>query len=132
MSTVLLRPILRADILMGRDAISPLTPELEANLTILLKAANDLQTLVGRQLTVSSGYRPAALNKAAGGAKKSAHMLCQAVDFNDPDDYLDMWLFSRPQVLTDLNIYLEHSDYTPRWCHISIRPTKSGRRIFIP
>ena len=40
--------------------------------------------LLGKPIVISSGYRCAALNAAIGGAKKSAHMTGQAVDFTCP------------------------------------------------
>lgn len=35
----------------------------------------------GRPVTVNSGYRCPALNRAIGGSSRSQHMLCEAVDF---------------------------------------------------
>ncbi|TAJ70712.1 MAG: DUF882 domain-containing protein [Phenylobacterium sp.] len=43
----------------------------------------DVRRLLGnRVITVSSGYRSPALNRAVGGARTSAHLTGRAVDFN--------------------------------------------------
>jgi hypothetical protein len=128
-----LKPIYRGDILMGREVANPITPDQESNLIHLIQVANDLQREIGKQLTVSSGYRPAAINAQIGGAKTSAHMSCQAVDFHDPDGYIDAWIFSRRHyILDNLKICHEHPDYTKGWAHIQTRPIRGTYKTFIP
>lgn len=119
---------------MGREKAAPLTPEIEANLARLLEAVNALQLEMGRQITISSGYRPPAINsRVPGAAKKSAHMNCQAVDILDPDGWVDTFIYSRRAWLhAKLGIYQEHPDYTKGWAHVDIRGPKSGNRVFIP
>ena len=117
---------------MSREVANPLTPEMKKNLDILLVAVNKLRAMWGKPLTVSSGYRPAAQNAAAGGAKKSNHMICAAVDFRDPDQSLAKFLISRLDILEACGLWMEDPASTPTWCHLQIYPPKSGRRIFKP
>lgn len=122
--------ITKEEVLMGRDKDHPLTEELQANLDLLLIALNKLRTAYGKPMVVTSGYRPAAFNSAAGGAKKSAHMSCQAADFRDSSGELKKWCVDNIHLLEEFGLYLEHPDHTPTWCHLQIRPTKN--RIFKP
>lgn len=115
---------------MGRDRDYPLTPEQERNLEKLLIAVNQVRAAYGKPMRVSSGYRPGHYNKAAGGAKNSSHVTCQAVDFADPDRSLAAWCLDNLEVLIEAGLYLEEPAYTPTWVHLQIRPTK--KRVFIP
>lgn len=122
--------ITRKEVLMGRDKDHPLTPAQEDNLGRLLTALNIVRRAYGKPLTVSSGYRPAAINANVGGAKRSAHMTCEACDFSDPNKEFATWCMANIDVLVRAGLYLEHPDYTKNWVHLQIRPTKN--RIFIP
>ena len=123
---------------MGRDLQYPLTKEMEANLEQLIKAVNAIRAAYGKPMYVSSGYRPGAFNSAAGGAKKSAHMICKAVDFKDPNGELDKWCDQNQDLLESLGLWQEHPEATKGWCHldINIRPIKDrpgcGKRQFKP
>lgn len=120
----------RRELLMGRDNEYPLSEEQESNLTKLMAAINKLRMAYGKPLRVSSGYRPGHYNKQAKGAKRSAHLTCEAVDFVDTDKQLKDWLVENVQVLVDCGLYMEAAEATPGWCHVQIRPTKN--RIFKP
>jgi zinc D-Ala-D-Ala carboxypeptidase len=115
---------------MGRDVAQPLTEIQESNLARLLTALNLVRRAYGKPLTVSSGYRPAAINAAAGGAKRSAHMTCEACDFRDLDKTFAKWCLANLDVLVRAGLYLENPDFTPTWVHLQIRPTKN--RVFNP
>ncbi len=126
-------PLTVEEFLKGRDKLEPLTPELEKNLSSLLLAV--CQLLKRSKLPfygISSGYRPASINKSVGGAKASSHMSCQALDLRDPNGAIDAWCLANEKVLVELGLYLEHPDHTPGWCHLQTRPTKSGKHVFIP
>ena len=122
----------RDEVLMGRDKEFPLTPELEANLAKLLPAINKFRDIYGKPLKVSSGYRPGAFNQAAGGAKKSNHMLCLAVDFQDVDGSLKLYCSNNLKVLEECGLYLEDPASTPTWVHLQCVPPRSGNRVFKP
>lgn len=120
--------ISRKEILMGREVEYPLSDELEANLEKLLIAVNKLRDAYGKSMIVSSGYRPGKYNTAAGGAKNSTHLICEAVDFADRDGEIKD--FCTVEILEKCGLYMEDSLSTPMWAHVQIRPTKN--RIFKP
>jgi hypothetical protein len=123
----------REEYTMGRDKAHPLTQEQEENLDKLLKALDKFREAYGKPLTISSGYRPAAINsKVKGAAKKSNHIMCLACDFKDIDGRIDQWCIDNLHILTELGLYLESPQHTPGWCHLQCVPPKSGNRVFIP
>jgi uncharacterized protein YcbK (DUF882 family) len=124
--------IKREEILMGRDKAHPLTEDFEKNLENLLIAVNKVREAYGKPLIVSSGYRPAAFNSKAGGAKLSAHLTCEAVDFRDVDGSFAKWCLQNIKILVQNGLYMEEPAHTKGWVHLQIRPTRSGRRVFLP
>ena len=125
--------VTREEVLMGRDAIAPLTVELEMNLTKLLACLNKFRAAYGKPLLVSSGYRPPQINnQVTGAAKKSNHMKCLACDFKDPDGELAKWCLLNLDVLKGCELWLEAPSKTPGWCHLQCVPPKSGNRVFEP
>ncbi len=125
--------ISREEVLMGRDKDFPLDAEQEANLELLLKCLNEFRAIYGKPMTVTSGYRPAAINATVkGAAKKSNHIMCLACDFRDTDGELDKWCLTNLDVLIKCGLYLESPAHTPNWCHLQCKPPKSKNRIFLP
>jgi len=124
--------ITRETLLMGRDAIAPLTAEMEGNLISLIEALQKIETEFGREFIISSGYRPKKINQAVGGAKFSRHQTCQAADVIDSDGTLAAFVQQKNSALERAGLWVEHPAYTPGWVHFQICPPKSGRRIFIP
>jgi hypothetical protein len=120
----------RKEILMGRDVANPLTPEMESNLTKLIEALSIVRHAYGKPLQVSSGYRPSDINKAAGGANRSAHMTCQACDLVDSNREFANWCINNLNILKQAGLYLEDPRWTPRWVHLQIRRPGSGNRVF--
>ena len=55
-----------------------------SNLTRLAGVLEQVRSLVGRPVVVTSGYRSKAVNKAIGGSVSSAHMSGLAADINCP------------------------------------------------
>ncbi len=99
-----------------------------------LKNAEELLTAVNSFLDeikwtgsrkVSSGFRPSAANSAAGGAKKSLHMTCQAVDL--ADDNLAKECEKHPKSLKKYGLFLEDPASTKGWCHLDISKTRADR-----
>lgn len=117
---------------MGREVANPLTTECYHNLDKLLEALNKFRVIYGKIMVVTSGYRPAAINAAAGGAKASNHMICLAADFRDPDGSLDSYCLNHPEILEQCGLWQEHPDSTPGWAHLQCVPPKSGNRVFRP
>lgn len=123
---------------MGRDTThaAELTPELRANAQRLLRAVNGLLEailpILQTPVKVNSGWRPAAVNAAAGGAPSSKHLSCLAVDLNDPQGEIGALLAARQELLSDRDLAIETPAYTPGWCHIQLGAPPSGNRVFQP
>ena len=126
---------------MGRDSQyqNEFTDEIKQNIQILLERVNPLlNELKITSASVTSGWRPAAINaNTAGAAKKSAHQSGQAVDIlDDKDKKLAKLILNNKGLLEKYNLFMENPDYTngqhTNWVHLQCRPTKSGNRIFIP
>lgn len=107
-----------------------LTSTLKDNGVRLINKVNMLFKELGiKSASLSSGFRPSAVNaNTANAAKASAHMTCEAMDlilcpeFDKIDEKL----------LEKYDLYMENRDYTKSWVHLQTRKTKSGNRIFIP
>jgi uncharacterized protein YcbK (DUF882 family) len=129
-------------ILMNRIKYDELPADQKASLKQLHAALFDLETAWlshgGKPFKVSSGYRTPDANAAAGGAKKSLHMVCKACDISDPDGALDAWCTANQDLLQKLGLWQEHPDSTKNWTHLDIgtRPTinrlNCGKRQFKP
>lgn len=123
---------------MNRISYDKLPADQKENLKRLHSALFDLETAYGKPFKVSSGYRTSAANEAAGGAKKSLHMVCKACDIFDPDGAVDAWCTAHQDLLEQLAVWQEYPDTTKGWCHIDIgtRPTTNragcGKRQFRP
>lgn len=134
------------DYWMGRDKEYPLALDTQTikNAEYTVRYANEFLILAKgwgvKQYThpknnsaISSGWRPPVVNAATKGASKtSLHMTGLAVDLYDPEQELDKFAMRNQQVLKDLGLWLEHPNYTPNWCHVQLKPPRSGNRVFIP
>lgn len=119
----------------GRDAThaSELSDSIRRNAEVTVRLVNDLLAIMGGgPVIVSSGWRPSAINKAAGGAAKSNHMLGRAVDLADADGKIDAWCLEHLDVLEECDLWLEDPASTPTWCHLQTVAPGSGRRVFRP
>lgn len=128
---------------MGRDVTykCDLTPQIQLNAVETTRRAN---LLLDRFYAanpdaytrgVNSGWRPAAVNcKVTGAARLSNHMLAKAIDISDEDGELDKWCLSPEgfEAMTEIQLWLESPESTPRWCHVQIVPPGSGHRVFRP
>lgn len=119
---------------MGRDEKYPeeLTEEIKKNVEETVEKVSELIDIWGGYTEVTSGWRPAAVNAKAGGAKKSNHMIGKACDLKDQAGRLDDWCLANLKVLEDIGLWLEDPASTPGWCHLQTVPPKSGRRVFKP
>lgn len=120
-----------------RDEVAPLSQEQEDNMHKLLQICDEFRERYGNPLTISSGYRPAAINANAGGAKKSNHIMCLAVDFvDDANRTLAKWCVANLSILEELGLYMEDPRHTKgtngNWVHLQCIAPKSGKRVFIP
>lgn len=118
--------------LMGRDKEYPIDAEKRKNMCDLIIRINKFEKIYGFMVSVSSGYRPGKYNKAAGGSPNSAHLTCEAVDLVDREGKIKKFILDNLHILDDLDLYMEDPASTKTWCHLSIRKTASGRRVFKP
>lgn len=79
---------------------------------------------------ITSGYRPPAANKAAGGASKSAHLEGRACDFEDGNGEFAQWCLNHLYVLEENNLWMEDPLATKGWVHLQSRPARN--RVFKP
>lgn len=128
--------------LMGREKTYPseLTQDIVNNINELLDKVNCLLfELKVEKASVSSGWRPAAVNAAtAGSAKKSLHMTGKAVDILDSSDQkLAHLILSKPELLKTYGLWIEDPTSTKgkntNWVHLDtgVRTDRS-LRMFKP
>jgi hypothetical protein len=95
-------------------------PEVVATLRNTAAQMEAVRRILGdRVISVSSGYRCPALNRAVGGAATSAHLSGHAVDFN-------CYGFGEPPAvcaaLEKAGIAFDQLIEEGRWCHVSFDP----------
>lgn len=73
------------------------------------------------------GFR---LPTATTGKGNSSHKEGRGVDVYDP--YGDLDAAITDELLERHDLYREHPDSTPTWCHLTTRPPGSGHRTFSP
>jgi hypothetical protein len=100
-------------------------PEVVGALRVTAARMEDVRRLLGdRTITVSSGYRCPALNRAVGGSRTSAHLSGHAVDFN-------CYGFGDPlavcRALAESEIAFDQLIEEGSWCHISFDPRLRGQ-----
>lgn len=121
-----------SELLMNRVKFEDLPADIQANGKDLLDKLNMFRKEYGQPMYVSSGYRSPDNNAAANGAKLSAHLSLQACDFKDVDGKLKEFVAKDPEILVRCGLYMEDPSKTISWIHLQSRPTKSGKRIFMP
>lgn len=119
----------------GRDVTHArdLTQRIRDNAAVTMARAIMLLEAAGVSTTISSGWRPPAINAGVkGAAAKSKHMTGEAIDLADPKGDLGRWCLENLATLERLGLWLEHPSKTPTWVHLQIVPPGSGRRVFYP
>lgn len=96
--------------------------EVRQNLTALVDNILDpLREAWGKPITVTSGYRSPALNKAVGGVSNSQHMSGQAADITTGNAVDNRRLFQLVQTLKlPFDQMIDESNFS--WIHISYSP----------
>lgn len=124
------------DILTSDDAypdrLLAAPTEVIHNAEVLALVICDLLEHYGKRPRISSGYRTAEANKAAGGAANSSHCVSRAVDFSDPKGEFARWCLNNIGVLASLELHMENPDKTRGWVHLTDRPPRSGKIVFDP
>jgi len=119
---------------------SDFTPQVEKNAKELIKRINKMGRPEPRyfssclrsrakQIKIYNDKGIFDLNKIP---LNSAHITGEAVDIYDTDRGLCIFLQDHPEILEKCDLYMEDPRYTNGWCHLSTRPPKSKKRIFIP
>ena len=100
-------------------------PAIVANLTRLAALLEQVRALVGAPITISSGYRSQALNRAVSGAASSAHVLGLAADISTAK--------LAPKALALLirqsDIAFDQLIYEGTWVHIGLSVGMPRRQV---
>lgn len=134
------------ELLNGKYQLEDQTEEIQNNLNILLERVNQIRTLWGQPMKVTSGLRtmedhiriytqkaaaagvPFDMSKVPMGSR---HLTGGAVDVYDPDLSLTAWLKQNDsQALVDAQLWCEQGN--KNWVHFQITPPNSGNRWFLP
>ena len=135
-----------AELLNNKYKLEDQTPEVQANLTKLLVAANKVRLAWNKPMTVTSGlrtmedhiriYKDIAQKKGipfdeSKVPKQSKHLYGKAVDIADPQLELTAWLKGPGAKLAEeAGLYFELGN--SNWVHMQIEPPASGKRWFLP
>lgn len=84
-------------------------------------------TLISGNKDGDGGFR---LQSSTTGSEMSSHKEGLGVDVYDPANVLDDWITRN--ILIKHGLWREAVKWTVGWCHLTIRPPKSGNRSFIP
>lgn len=138
--------IAMSEILKGAK-LEDQTPEIQANLLILLDKMNKLRSIYDKPMSINSGLRThddqirVYKELAASRGQKfdeskipwgSAHLKGAAVDIADNSSYdLMAWCKANVKVLEDIGIWCEEQDDQHR-VHFQIYAPHSGNRFFKP
>lgn len=109
------------------------TDEVKKNAQILLDKVNALLEELGvDSVTISSGFRPSAVNASVGGAKKSNHLDGHALDLVDYNGSLRDLFLKNLELAKKYGIHFEDFRWTPGWVHAQDKVPGSKKRIFVP
>lgn len=110
-----------------------LPEQIEANLQILLEKMNQVRTLYGKPMIVTSGIRTAEEQvRINPKASHSHHIDGEAADIADPSGELKIWVKDHIKDMETTGLWFEDFSRTPTWVHFQIVPPKSGKRFFLP
>ena len=113
----------------------PTTPEIDANLKILLAKINEVRLAYNIPMTVTSGLRSdeqqqALIAAGKSNAPKSHHLTGEACDILDTDGKLWAWTQANNDLMIKIGLWMENRQGP--WQHYQIVPPKSGNRWFNP
>lgn len=113
------------------------TPDIDANLFVLLDRINQVRELWNKPMVVTSGLRSEQQQEAliASGkstASKSRHLTGNACDIQDLDGSLYKWCQDNVDKLETIGLWMEDGNHTHGWVHFQTLAPHSGNRFFIP
>lgn len=95
--------------------------------TLCIRVLQPLRDWYNKPISINSGYRSIALNKAIGGSSTSQHCKGEAVDFTVPkEDYKMVFNYIISNMEFDQLIWEMGNDEAPQWIHVSY--SKHGNR----
>jgi hypothetical protein len=116
--------------LLGNYKLEDQTQEIQDNLSVLLERTNQIRSLWGKPMIVTSGLRAIEDHFRIYAAKgitdpskipmKSKHLVGAAVDISDPDLELTQWLKDSPPFLEDAQLWCELNNRN--WVHFQCLP----------
>jgi zinc D-Ala-D-Ala carboxypeptidase len=123
-----LKELIKSDKAVKLNINNEPSEEVIGNLIALCEnTLQPIRDLVGYPITITSGFRCPALNKAVGGVSNSQHVIGQAADFKIPV----LWrIFGRLEKvfkqIQDSTIPYDQLILEPTWIHVSY--SKTNRR----
>ena len=106
---------------------SPNKQELQSIITLCGKVLQPLRDIYGKPITVNSGFRSYAVNKAVGGARDSQHQKGEAADITVHTKEGNKELFEIIKNELDYDQLINEYDYS--WIHVSYRAGENRKQI---
>lgn len=95
------------------------------NLHRVAETLEQVRALVGRPVSISSGYRSPAVNRAVGGSRNSAHTRGLAADITVPG----MTAKELAEKIRDSGIDFDQLIYEGTWVHVGLAEGKPRRQV---
>jgi len=122
------------------------SPEIQANLAVLLERVNKIRALWGQSMVVTSGlrtmedhlriYAEKGITDPAKIPMHSKHLYGQACDISDPSKALQQWCKDNEDFLAQTGVWMENFSSTPNWVHFQYVPygswVEGKSRWFLP
>ena len=105
----------------------PNKEELQALITLSGKVLQPLRDIYGRPITVNSGFRSYAVNKAVGGARNSQHSKGEAADLTVHTKEGNKEIFEIIKNELEYDQLINEYDYS--WIHVSYRAGSNRKQI---
>lgn len=94
---------------------------------LITECLNPIREAYGKPITVSSGYRCPALNKAVGGVATSQHTKGEAADLVGSNEVETLKIYQIAKGLWNFDQLLFESNGKTKWVHISYKSKKENR-----
>ena len=105
----------------------PNKEELQALITLSGKVLQPLRDIYGKPITVNSGFRSYAVNRAVGGARNSQHSKGEAADLTVHTKEGNKELFEIIKNELEYDQLINEYDYS--WIHVSYRAGSNRKQI---